>query len=173
MDCCDSPEWALRTCSSAAAHRGTPKWGNQNLAWQQEITAGNKKEKNEAKWISGEQMAEGVKTKKNKKKAFPPKKTKQQIVGSKCYTDNKNEASRGNLGNYRSVNCTSACTKLIGMIIKNRTSHNTDQCACLRGKQCLTNLPDFLEHISPVADAEQRNGYLFRAPPTKGCPDCC
>lgn len=70
---CHSPERAPRTCSSAAAHRGTPEWGNQNLAWQHEITAGNKKEKNEAKWISGEQMAEGVKTKSNKKKAFPPK----------------------------------------------------------------------------------------------------
>lgn len=173
MDRCHSPERAPGTCSSAAAHRGTPKWGNQNLAWQQEITAGNKKEKNEAKWISGEQMAEGVKTKKQQEESLPPKKTKQQIVGSKCYTDNKNEASRGNLGNYRSVNCTSVCTKLIGMIIKNRTSHNTAQCACLRGKPCLTNLSDFLERISPAADAEQRSSYLFRAPPTKDCPDCC
>ena len=117
-------------------------------------------------------MAKGVKTKNNKKNTFPPK-NKQQIVGSKCYTDNKNEASRGNLGNYRSVNCTSVCTKLIGMIIKNRTSHNTAQCACLRGKPCLTNLPDFLEHISPAADAEQRSGYLLRAPLTKHCPDGC
>lgn len=104
--------------------------GNKKL---QQVT---RKKKNEAKWISGEQMAEGVKPKKQQEESLPPKTTKQQIVGSKCYTDNKNEASRGNLGNYRSVNCTSACTKLIGMIIKNRTSHNTAQCACLRGKPC-------------------------------------
>ena len=59
------------------------------------------------------------------------------------------------------------------MIIKNGTSHNTAQCACLGGKLCLTNLPDFLERISPTADAEQRSGYLFRAPLTKDCPDGC
>lgn len=76
VDLCHSPERAPRTCSSAAAHRGSPKWGNQNLAWQQEITAGNKKEKNEAKWISGEQMAEGVKTKKQQEESRPPKKPK-------------------------------------------------------------------------------------------------
>lgn len=98
-------------------------------------------------------MGKGVRTKNNKKKTFPPK-NKQQIAGSKCYTGNKNQASRGNLGNYRSVNCTSVCTKLIGMIIKNRTSHNTARYACLGGKSCLTNLPDFLECISPEVDAE-------------------
>lgn len=70
---CRRPEQTPGSCGSVATHRGTPKWRNQNLAWQQEITAGNKKEKDEPKWISGEQMAKGVKTKNNKKKTFPPK----------------------------------------------------------------------------------------------------